>query len=211
MKKTFRVMTSEELSMSAERAMLGDTNDCAVRAVALATRLPYRDVQARLAAEGRRFRCGTYSNQYIAAMRKAGFVVTNVPFRPCTTKTVASQFRHGTYLVRVRRHVYCVRDGVALDGEVLGLNRVKEVLKVSPADAVVEVPPPQVPVAPPAARVHWTTLCAELRYGKQSVAELASMFGTSEKMIRNAIDGARRNGRDIVNLGGGVFELRLPV
>ena len=127
------MITLEEcLKISGE---LGDDRDCAVRAVAIATQLPYMDVWKTFTKQGRRFRRGArFDDITKPVLRKLGFNPLQIdpPGDAKTVRTLARELAdaEGAYLVRVSRHLLCIRDGEVQDWTRDRLHRVNQVYKV---------------------------------------------------------------------------------
>ena len=99
-------------------ASIQDRNDCTVRALAIASGIPYAAAHALLKAHGRKQGKGVLTAVVIDAFKDhLGDYVRTSPFmseRP----TVASFLRDqpkGTFVVAVRGHVFAVIDGVQHD------------------------------------------------------------------------------------------------
>ncbi|MDK9702457.1 MAG: hypothetical protein OEL20_04905 [Sulfuritalea sp.] len=92
-------------------------NDCTVRAVALVRHLSYDDAYDLLAAAGRECRRGFNIVDWLATQPWA----RKIPFPAVKGKprmnpaTFVKQFPTGTYICRVAKHVFAVRNGVVLD------------------------------------------------------------------------------------------------
>lgn len=128
-KNSKRVITETHKKMNAETIANGENNDCAIRAIALATGTEYRTVKAKLAEAGRKPRRGTYSHQSFAVLGDLGFKATLVnprtfidryPGIHATHKNVTTHhparfnkvWKDGkTYLMQVKGHILCVKDG----------------------------------------------------------------------------------------------------
>lgn len=126
-----RMMTTDEKTISSQSYALGEKSDCAVRAVALATHTDYTIVHAIMKANGRRSRCGTYMPTTEKSIRALGFDFRPVRTQGCSMRTI---MRHldptRTYLVRISRHILCVRAGDVMDWSAGTAKRVKEVLEI---------------------------------------------------------------------------------
>lgn len=93
------------------------SNDCTVRALATACQLSYDAAYDILKdagrSSGRRFRMQDWLDQQTWA-KKISFPA--VKGRPrMNVATFSRQYQHGTYIVRVAKHVFAVRDGVVFD------------------------------------------------------------------------------------------------
>lgn len=93
------------------------SNDCTVRALALARNMAYDDVYDMLADLGRK--CGKgwniveYLNQVPWAEKIAFPAVKGQP--RMNPATFCKQYSTGTYICRVSKHVFTVMDGVVYD------------------------------------------------------------------------------------------------
>ena len=101
-------------------ATKGERNDCAVKALAIATRQSYNVAHTALAMHGRDDRAGTYPQQTYAATEMLGFSVREVwnrydAERGCTVRTVGNKFPKGTYYVHVRGHILALVNGEVED------------------------------------------------------------------------------------------------
>lgn len=92
---------------------LNEKNDCTVRAVAAALRTDYSTAHAMLAEAGRKPRRGIRFRE--PRVKSLGFVA--LPEYSCKTwKTVVKELpATGSFIVRVRHHVFAVVDGVVHD------------------------------------------------------------------------------------------------
>jgi hypothetical protein len=108
MRKAYRVIQDEAQC----RSIVTEHNDCTVRAYASAFNLTYAESHAILKACGRRNRRGFHLNSFMKSMHSE-----IKPIRPRQTiySFINSTGSKGTWIVWIRRHVFAVRDGVALD------------------------------------------------------------------------------------------------
>ena len=92
-----------------------ETNDCVVRAIAIAARIPYTRAHKLVAKEtGRRPRRGTQG--FLAMMSRVRIGQRRVGLgRRYTVAKFVEQFPKGRYLVRKSRHAFAVVDGVVHD------------------------------------------------------------------------------------------------
>jgi len=89
-------------------AEFGETNDCTVRALAVALGGDYAKAHYIFASIGRTARKGTYQEQWIEAFRIAGFALDNCRpwFTSLTAKTLADELpRNQTFVIRTHRHL----------------------------------------------------------------------------------------------------------
>lgn len=98
-------------------------NDCTVRALAVATGMPYDDAYDILKEAGRqssrKFKMPEWmSKQPLAALRFEKMTFPSVKGQPRMNPVrFCSQFPYGTFIVRTAKHVFVIRDGVAIDTE----------------------------------------------------------------------------------------------
>lgn len=96
-----------------------ERNDCTVRALAIATNCPYHDCYMLLANFGRKPNKGTNIRKFFKNNRSVfGHAFNKLKFRkPITLNKFVKKYPIGTYYVRISRHVFVVKDGVAIDME----------------------------------------------------------------------------------------------
>lgn len=98
---------------------VGEKNDCAVKAVAAATEVDYFEVRKVMAALGRRSKKATPQVITKKSLRILGFLLEDVTkrFRSRTVRTLEREMKseRGAFLIWVRGHVLCVRDGTVYD------------------------------------------------------------------------------------------------
>ena len=96
---------------------LEEKNDCTVRAQAVATGRPYHDCYMLLSTFGRKPNKGTSAVKFFSNNKCFfGHVFRKLKFRkPVTLRKFVKRYPEGTYYVRKSRHVYVVKDGVAID------------------------------------------------------------------------------------------------
>jgi len=96
-----------------------ERNDCTVRALAISTGKPYWDCYMMLANFGRKPNKGTNIRKFF----KNNKTVFNFEFkklrfrRQITLNKFIKRYPIGTFYVRISRHVFVVKDGVAIDME----------------------------------------------------------------------------------------------
>lgn len=135
---------------------MGEHNDCAVKAAAIATGVDYAKVHTAFAVNGRRARSGTRRNTTEAAIAQLGFKLENVTaqVRRAGGKTVRSAERvlgAGSYLVGVSGHLLCIKDGKVEDWTEGRQHRVQLVWRVTPVNAPEQVEAPAQPSTQPSA------------------------------------------------------------
>jgi len=94
-----------------------ERNDCTVRALAISTGLPYSDCYTVLANFGRKPNKGTNIRKFFKNNSSVlGFWFKKLRFRKqITLNKFIKKYSMGTYYVRISRHVFVVKDGVAID------------------------------------------------------------------------------------------------
>lgn len=128
-----------------------ERNDCAVRAVAVATGVDYATVHKLFKKHGRRNGRGTPPSMTWAVVIELGFKLVDVTRKvPARTVRKASPYLHdGSYLVSVRGHLLCVKDGKVEDWTAGRLHRIRRIQLVVrteeavPAQPVAEVKAPR--------------------------------------------------------------------
>ena len=124
--------TPEFRTAQAAAVAVDENNDCAVKAVAIATGTDYATVRALLRNIGRRDGHGTQPDDYRYAIRRLGFIARPYRSNARTVRAAASMLpANGVFLVRVSGHVLCVRDGRAHDWNPRSLRRIVEILEIT--------------------------------------------------------------------------------
>lgn len=108
MRKTYKVQTEQPQG----RELLREHNDCTVRAYANAFSLEYSEAHALLKLAGRKNRKGFHLNSFMKQMHPD---LPAARMRMTLHKFINGEGKAGTWIVWIRRHVLCIRDGVALD------------------------------------------------------------------------------------------------
>lgn len=90
-----------------------EKNDCTVRAYAEAFEIPYADAHIKLLLAGRSIRKGV---NFDSVMKKLHPEIVSYP-RPHMTvgKFIALFCRRGNWIIKIDRHVFCVKDRVIYD------------------------------------------------------------------------------------------------
>ena len=128
---------------------MGETNDCAVKALAAATENQYPDAHKALKVFGRRNRKGTYfSHMTKPAVKSLGYQLTEVKgHKGVTINRIPSHLDSSkTYLIQTARHILCVKNGQVVDWTAGRRHRVKSVHIVE----ATQEPAPKAVVAKPA-------------------------------------------------------------
>ena len=112
-----------------------ETNDCAVKAIAIACDVPYRVAHKALELQGRKKRGGSALSWIHNAIKGLGFEINAVD---TTAKTITSlprdrQHNQGYYIALVSGHVAAMVDGQVEDWSEGRRNRIKVLYKITPA------------------------------------------------------------------------------
>jgi len=114
--------------------MMKEKSDCAVKAVAIAAGIHYVDVHGMMASEGRRHRDGTPNPITYSVLEMLGFRLDDVTnkYKARTVRTLGREMKNvsGSYLVWVRGHILCIRDGEVCDWTNGRLHRIQKIAKV---------------------------------------------------------------------------------
>lgn len=94
-----------------------ERNDCTVRALTIATGCSYHDAYMILANFGRKPNKGTNIRKFFKNNKTVfNFWFKKLRFRKqITLNKFVKKYPIGTYYVRISRHVFVVKDGVAID------------------------------------------------------------------------------------------------
>ncbi|HCH32649.1 MAG TPA: hypothetical protein DE045_06895 [Oceanospirillaceae bacterium] len=110
-----------------------ETNDCTVKAVAIATNLPYKLAHAKLAEAGRPNRKGTYRPMYRKVMEDLGFSVTDIHTPAKTVATIERYLNPAKrYVITVRGHALAAANGKIEDWSEGRRYRIQNVWEVAP-------------------------------------------------------------------------------
>jgi hypothetical protein len=130
--------------MLTESQAMNEQRDCAVRAVAEAAGVPYRRVHSLFTKHGRKPRHRTPLQITRKVLDELGvrLVDASGEIRARTVRTLEKELPSAcVFLVRVRGHILCCRDG-RIDDETRGrLNRIREIYRVEnspPSDTPVK-------------------------------------------------------------------------
>ena len=113
-----------------------ERNDCTVRALAISTGLPYSDCYTILANFGRKPNKGTNIRKFFKNNSSVlGFWFKKLRFRKqITLNKFVKKYSLGTYYVRISRHVFVVKDGVAID-----MAKPKQYCRITDAWEVIDI------------------------------------------------------------------------
>ncbi len=94
-----------------------ERNDCTVRALAIATLVPYWKCYQVLAEFGRKPNKGTNIRKFFKNNKMVlGYWFKKLKFRKqITLNKFVKKYPEGTFYVRISKHVFVVKDGVAID------------------------------------------------------------------------------------------------
>ena len=116
----------------AESSRLGETRDCAVKAVSLALRKPYKDIHARMRQLGRKRKKGTPNRITRQVIDDLGYWLDDCSrYYMKKAKTIRTLERvlpkKGTFLVWTNGHLLCAKNGEILDWTQNRLHRIKQI------------------------------------------------------------------------------------
>jgi len=94
-----------------------ERNDCTVRALAISTGKPYEEAYSILQTFGRKPNKGTNIRKFFKNNSSVlGFSFKKLRFRKqITLNRFVKKYPMGAYYVRITKHVFVVKDGVAID------------------------------------------------------------------------------------------------
>lgn len=132
-------MTNQHLAhlqvVEAASRSKNECRDCAVRATALVTGVEYDEVHSLFKSLGRKDRHCTLDSLTEDGIKRLGFDLKFAEFYS-KVKTIRSLEKviddEGIYLVKVRRHMFCIKGGLTLDSDSYGgrLSRIISVYEV---------------------------------------------------------------------------------
>jgi hypothetical protein len=119
----------------------GEENTCTVRALAITANISYEDAYDIMQEAGRRPNGRIFMGMGLSKFQECGghyeCVYCRGIFSPrITLRKMLPQLEEGNYIVRVRRHVFAVVDGLVYDTELLPARNsiIETVWKVVPVD-----------------------------------------------------------------------------
>lgn len=119
-----------------------ENNDCSVKALAIAADISYDDAHHMMNLFGRKDRGMVTKHQVISALRMYNLNLENItPYIQGKIKTI-NQFEkyHGnvkaTFVIFVRGHVLCWKNGKTEDWSVHSKRRIEQVFYITPKEAV---------------------------------------------------------------------------
>ncbi len=113
---------------------LGETNDCAVKAVAIVTNTPYKVVHKMMAKRGRKPRKGTYIHTTLAVLKDLGVWVerNDKLFKSSTINQLKHELpKKGRFLVRTSSHILACVNGEVCDWTDGRRHRPKAIFEIS--------------------------------------------------------------------------------
>ena len=118
-----------------ESSRLGEVKDCAVKAVAMALRKPYKDIHSRMQQLGRKRKRGTPNWITRQVINDLGYWLDDCSRlylkKAKTIRTLERVLpKRGTFLVWVEGHVLCAKNGEILDWTKGRLHRIKQIERV---------------------------------------------------------------------------------
>lgn len=117
---------------SAASQQKGERNDCAVKALAIATGTEYNTVHALLAAKGRRKGGRTRHTWIYETLEELGFEKLDITrhLQGRTVRTVQRELVEGTFLALVSGHILAIKDGKVEDWTEGRQHRIRNVYAV---------------------------------------------------------------------------------
>lgn len=124
------------LLMKSESDRLGERNDCTVKAIAIAGRVPYKVAHKALARNGRRKRCGARNDVFFNAITDIGCYYSVIrPRQPngsrYTAKTIGKAYPRGYFIVQYYDHVAAMVNGEIADWTDERKHRVKALYRIT--------------------------------------------------------------------------------
>ena len=112
---------------------MGETRDCAVKAVAIVTNTPYKVVHKMMAKLGRKSRQGTYMEITMKVLKQLGcYVERNETITSRTISTLEAQLpEKGRFLVQTRSHVLACVNGEVCDWTQGRRHQPKQIFEIS--------------------------------------------------------------------------------
>lgn len=116
-----------------------DRNFCTVAALAMALDWSFGKAHRHMAKHGRKNKRGMYSSVWVPALTQAAEScdkvvkdITRNGYRGMTIGRFARECRRGVYVIKVRGHALCIRDGVMHDwtADTAGRRKIIEIYKV---------------------------------------------------------------------------------
>ena len=113
---------------------IAETNDCTVKAIAIACNEPYKKVHAALKAAGRKPRKGVRSHVYQTVAKNLGYTLTPIKTDAKTINQLPIQLNvNKRYIAEVRAHALAIVHGAVEDWTAKGSKRrVTDVWEVTP-------------------------------------------------------------------------------
>lgn len=110
-----------------------ETNDCTVKAVAIACDIPYIKAHAVLKEIGRKPGRGLYAHQYHEAIKKLGYTIKTIQTDAKTISTLPSHLDSSkSYIANVRGHALAVVKGKVEDWSAGRKHRIRNVWEIIP-------------------------------------------------------------------------------
>ena len=119
-----------------------ESNDCAVKAIAIACNVPYKVAHKALANLGRRNRRGTLNSTIHTAIKQLGFNLECITFKvkakTVTTLAADRAVKDGFFVAFVRGHIAAIVNGQIEDWTEGKRHRVRLVYKITPSKSRAE-------------------------------------------------------------------------
>lgn len=119
-----------------ESSKANESNDCAVKAIAIACNVPYKVAHKALANLGRRNRRGTLNSTIHTAIKQLGFELECITFKvkakTVTTLAADRAVKDGFFVAFVRGHIAAIVNGQIEDWTEGKRHRIRLVYKVTP-------------------------------------------------------------------------------
>lgn len=127
-------LLDEMEAINLSSTLKNEWNDCAVKAIALATGKGYDEIHKLLKKMGRRDRGTTQRDVIYCALQRLGAGVKGTP-KPAKTiltleRTLTKKRDLKTYLVETDGHILCVKGGIPLDWTRGRRNRIRKMFEV---------------------------------------------------------------------------------
>ena len=102
----------------AKSGFKGKVGDCVVRAIAIATEIPYKEVYTQLTKlQGSTVRKGVFKKYYDSYLKSIGWKwkATMLVGQGCKTHLKSDELPKGKIIVRLSKHLAAVEDGIVRD------------------------------------------------------------------------------------------------
>jgi len=178
----------------------GEARDCAVRAVTLATGVPYARVHATMGRMGRRNRCGARFSHIEGTVKALGFEMKEIPHRANIVRKITAELQSGSFLVLVSGHILCVKDGSVqdwTDGRAHRVKKVFEIRQIGAASPVEAQPEPVLHFRP--------SVKPAVKPARRMVGVKAIIHSVADQMWQEA--GSPTDKRDVLRLRKSIMNM----